>query len=89
MHYDCIEHCNNSFKEKRISLPKSTPSDIQVAFSEKATEQPGVEDVEMSQMIMTYFCLNLMRYLTKFNNHSHVILIDICFVDGQLKWRGH
>ena len=47
VHYDRIKHYNNSFKEKRISLPKNTPSDKQVAFSKKTTEQPSVENVEI------------------------------------------
>ena len=47
VHYDRIRHCNNSFKEKRILLPKRTPSDKQVAFSKKRTEQHRVEDVEL------------------------------------------
>ena len=42
--YDRIKHYNNSFKEKRISLPKKKPLDKQVAFSKKTTEQPIVED---------------------------------------------
>ena len=45
--YDRIKHYNNSFKEKRILLPKRTHSDKQVAFSKKKTEQPRVEDVEI------------------------------------------
>ena len=47
VHYDRIKHYNNSFKEKRISLPKKTLSDKQVAFSKKTTEQPSVESVEI------------------------------------------
>ena len=46
VHYDRINHYNNSFKEKRILLPTRTPSDKQVAFSKKRIEQPRV-DVEI------------------------------------------
>ena len=47
VHHDRIKNYKNSFKEKRVLLPKRTPSDKQVAFSKKRTEQPRVEDVEI------------------------------------------
>ena len=79
VHYDRIKH-NNIYKEKRISLPKKCQHIKELHFLKKTCEQPSVEYVEIQSDD---------NDLLLFEPDENVVLIEICFVDVQLKWQGH